>query len=250
MNKNTDKVVCVCPTCNRRFFFPTMLYQFAYQTYPKQLLDLIILDDSDESNQDIIDNISVLIKNRIHYFYDPIKKSIGQKRNILNQMAIIFGTKYIVLIDDDDYYPSTRIEFAINMLKKSNYLICGTSVLPIYNSITKSVHVIGPFINKFYPGHASCGTLVYDVKYLENHNFNDNDFKAEEKTFLHEFKAFVLQLPYNKVMLCISHKSNTVNKTHLLNESNLTKLKLQDIITNKLLYNFYSKLDLPDIKML
>ena len=55
----TDKVIIITPTYNRRKFLPILIYQFIKQTYPKHLLSIIILDDSDVSNQDIIDNLDI-----------------------------------------------------------------------------------------------------------------------------------------------------------------------------------------------
>ena len=238
----TDKVICICPTYNRKLFLPSLIYQFVYQTYPKELLELVILDDSDKPNYDIINSLHKDIRSRIHYMYSSEKNTIGKKRNMLNDIATRLGAKYIACVDDDDYYPKDRIEYSVKALKSSNYLICGSSILNIYDISTKNIHTLGPYINAVYPGHASCGTLMYDVKYLENNSFKDDACMAEESYFLNHFKCNLKQIPISHIMLCISHKSNTVSKNKLLTNANKTNLVIKDIIIDKFLLNFYSSL--------
>ena len=47
-------VSVICPTYNRRQFLPNLIHQFNYQTYPQNYMELIILDDSPQTNADII----------------------------------------------------------------------------------------------------------------------------------------------------------------------------------------------------
>ena len=50
-------VSCVTPTYNRRQFLPYLLHIYTSQTYPKNRRELVIIDDSDVSNQDLIDDL-------------------------------------------------------------------------------------------------------------------------------------------------------------------------------------------------
>lgn len=238
-----DRVFIITPTYNRRLFLPFLIHQFIYQTYPSELLYLIILDDSDESNSDLFNDLDSNIKSRIIYIHIKEKKTIGTKRNILNNMAKEYGAKYIACFDDDDYYPPNKILFAIQRLKETNYLICGSSEIPIYYTYLNEIYLIGPFFNKIFPGHASNGTLVYDVKYLINHSYNNNDTIAEEKHFLNNFKVKLLQLPYENVILCISHNNNTISKDKLIiNKKKLNK-SINEIVNDTDLINFYLNLN-------
>jgi hypothetical protein len=237
-----DKVIIICPTYERRHFLPILIYQFSYQTYQKDFLQMIILDDSKNSNIDLFENLDDDIKNRIFYIHDNEKKTIGAKRNFLNNMAKELEAKYIVCFDDDDYYPPNKILYAIEQLKKFNYHICGSSVLPIYYTGLNEIYMIGPFNNKLYPGHASNGTLIYDVEFLNNHSYNDYDTKAEEKFFLNNFKIRLLQLPYQHVILCISHNNNTINKTKFINNKKLN-ININEYINDSYLINFYQNIN-------
>jgi hypothetical protein len=237
----SDKVVVVCPTYNRRYFFPSLIYQFAYQNYPSELLNMIIYDDSEISNKDLIEMLDDTLKNRIIYIHDTNKKPIGYKRNILNTMAKNIGAKYIVCFDDDDYYQPFRILYSVYFLKKNKYLIGGSSALPIYYQNIDNIYIIGPFYNKLYYGHALNGTFVYDVKYLDNHSYDNTSTKAEETKFLNGFRVRLLQIPYEYIMVCIAHISNTIPKDNLKNNNTLSQLKLEDFIKDKKLLDFFKK---------
>ena len=235
----TDKVIVICPTYNRRNFLPILLYQFAYQTYPTELLKLIILDDSDISNADLFNNIDEKLKNRIVYIYSNEKKPIGEKRNILNNLAIVYDAEYIVCFDDDDYYPPDRVSYGVYKLKTTDYMIGGSSTLMIYEPDIDKIYMVGPYLNKIFVGHATNGTLIYNKKYLENNSYNDTDTKAEERKFLRDFRYPLVQLAYDKVMICMSHNSNTVNKQNVLKLARESKYKLEDYITDQELLCFF-----------
>jgi len=237
------RVVVICPTYNRRRFMSQLIYQFNYQDYPKKYLQMVILDDSLISNSDIFEDIDDIdLKSRIHYVYDYDKKTIGAKRNILNKIALSLDAEYIVCFDDDDYYPSNRVSAGVKCLSNSGYKIGGTSTLPIYYPNLNEIYVIGPFINKIYRGHATNGTLVYHIDYLKNNSYDDNDTRKEEVKFLRNFNCNLIQIPYTDVMLCISHQTNTVCKTDLIINGKKLDKKLNDIITDYYLYDFFRKI--------
>lgn len=238
----TDKVIVITPTYNRRKFLPILIYQFTYQTYPKHLLSLIVLDDSDISNEDIFNNIDQELKTRITYIYDSEKKPIGKKRNILNNIAKNMNANFIVCFDDDDYYPPDKISYGLHMLKDSCLLICGSSKILIYHTNIKKLLVNGPYTNKINYGHSCNGSLIYNVNYLYNNSYNDNDTFAEERTFLRNFKVLLLQIDYLHNLICIAHSSNTINKNSTLVYSKDINLQLNNIIKDTFLLDFYTNL--------
>jgi Glycosyl transferase family 2 len=242
LNTFTDKVIVICPTYNRRVFLPILIYQFYYQTYPKNLISMIVLDDSESSNEDIFNCLDNDLSARILYLYDNKKKPIGEKRNILNDIAKSMEAKYIVCFDDDDYYPPNRVEYGIKRLKETGFLICGSSALPIYYPTLNKIYLIGPFINKIRYGHATNGTLIYHVDFLDNHKYSNTDVKGEESQFLNGFKVGMLQIPYKYVILCISHKTNTVNKSDVILRSKEMNVSIDDIITDHYLLSFFKSL--------
>lgn len=242
VDKVTDKVIIVVPTYNRRSFFPSLMYQFSYQDYSKDLLEMIILDDSTNSNQDYIDNLDDELKKRITYIYMSEKKCIGEKRNLLNQYALEKHADYIVCFDDDDYYPPDKVSYAVKSMKESGYSICGSSVLLIYYSDLNKIYLTKSKVNKIFYGHAYNGTLAYKSKYALLNKYDNSKFFGEEQSFLRNFKVGLLQLDYNKVMICMAHNNNIVNKHDKIKYFEETNLKLEDIIKDIFLINFFKNI--------
>lgn len=238
INKFNSKVIVITPTYNRRYFLPLLIYQFNYQDYPKELLSLIILDDSDETNEDIID----LSDERITYIYcgGGDKKTIGEKRNTLNKLALEKNADYIVCFDDDDYYPSDKISYSVKELEKTGYNIGGASKILIYDIVTKDLYESRFLVNRVFPGHALNGTLIYNRRYAEQNSYDDNARYGEESHFLKNFKVSLLQLDYLKTIICISHNKNTIDK-HNLNLKKHDK-SIYDYITDKYILDFYNKI--------
>ena len=54
-------MVSVCtPTYNRRPFIPSMLKCFEHQTYPKERIEWIIIDDGTDKIDDLVKNLNIL----------------------------------------------------------------------------------------------------------------------------------------------------------------------------------------------
>ncbi|MDO7161173.1 glycosyltransferase, partial [Acinetobacter baumannii] len=92
----------VCPTYNRREFLPYLLYMWQYQDYPAEKRELVILDDSAQSNADLIAMMVDPACPNVRYIHSEERLVLGQKRNMLNELA---KGEYILCFDDDDYYP-------------------------------------------------------------------------------------------------------------------------------------------------
>jgi uncharacterized protein (UPF0147 family) len=86
--------------------------------------------------------------------------------------------------------------------------------------------------------------MAYHVSFVKDraHYYEDEATKAEEKFFLKEFSEPMVQLNPDKVMLCISHNSNTFDKRRIANQGKKTEIKLKDIVKDKKLLNFYRQL--------
>ena len=115
-------------------------------------IEWIILDDGNEKAQDLFINSGLT---NIRYFSSNIKLNIGAKRNKLNSLA---KGDIIVCMDDDDYYPPTRISHAVSTLScNPSFGICGSSELYLFYSDNKTIYKIGPY----GPNHATNGTMAY-----------------------------------------------------------------------------------------
>lgn len=79
------------------------------QDYPASRMEWIICDDSESSlNTDSLDNESGI---EINYYWSNRKISLGSKRNQANNIS---QGDIIILLDDDDFYPITRVSHAVD----------------------------------------------------------------------------------------------------------------------------------------
>lgn len=238
MDKNRPFVVCICPTYNRRNFLDNLLYMFSYQTYPQEKMLLLILDDSDNSNEDIINKSNL---ENIKYIYSKDRIKLGKKRNMLNENAIELGAEYIICFDDDDYYPEDKVAYTIRMMISKKALVSGCTTIYVYYTQLNKIYKFGPYNNN----HCTNGTMSYHIDFIKNNNrkYEDEAYKSEEKYFLNNFTENILQLEPLKVILCISHSNNTVDKLDKIQFGQEYTQKIKKIIKNKKLLGFYKNLN-------
>lgn len=230
-------VSVVTPTWNRGAFLPYLLYMYRYQDYPADRRELVILDDSPQSHQSIIDRLTQNHpeKFNIRYIYHPEKLTLGRKRNMLNELAL---GEYILCMDDDDYYPSDKISYTIEMMQRHRALISGSDQIPIWYS-----HINRLFKSRsFGPQNILNGTFCYHRNYLKKHRYDDECNLGEEEGFTNQFTVNPLQLPGERTIICISHSQNTFDKDFVLGSSEPQETSLAQAITDPMLKNWYQSL--------
>ena len=206
-NKNTKyPFVSVCtPTFNRRPFFEYTIKCFQEQTYPKDRIEWIIIDDGTDKIEDLV----VDIRNVKYFKYDN-KLTLGKKRNIMHEKS---KGDIIVYMDDDDYYPKERVSHAVDMLKSDKKALCaGSSEIYIYFNDIKLIYQFGPY----GPNHATAGTFAFKRELLNITSYNEEACLAEEKHFLKDYTIPFVQLNPLKTILVFSHSQNTFDKKKLL----------------------------------
>ena len=205
-NKNTLPKVSVCtPTFNRRPFIPTLIKCFNNQTYPKYLIEWIIIDDGTDPIEDLVINHP-----NVKYFKYDTKMTLGKKRNLMHEKS---SGAILVYMDDDDYYPPTRISHAVEKLTKNPHADCaGSSEIYIYFKHIEKMYQFGPYA----PNHATAGTFAFKRRLLNTQKYNENASLAEEKEFLNNYNVPFVQLDPKHVILVFSHIHNTFDKKKLL----------------------------------
>ena len=198
-------LVSVCtPTFNRRPFIPSMIKCFNHQTYPKDKIEWIIIDDGDDCIEDLIKDHP-----NIKYHRYEKKMKLGKKRNLMHEKS---KGDIIVYMDDDDYYPPTRIEHAVKMLTSSKHLVAGASEIYIYFKHVQQMWQFGPY----GPNHATAGTFAFKKELLQITKYNEEKSLAEEKEFLKSYSIPMIQLEPKQTILVFSHTQNTFDKKKLL----------------------------------
>jgi len=217
LKKKFYPFVSVCtPTFNRRPFIPMMLECFKNQTYPKDRMEWIIVDDGTDKVQDLIDAADI---KQIRYFTSNEKMSLGKKRNYMH--SFVKGT-IIVYMDDDDYYPPERVSHAVERLTENREAMCaGSSELYIYFKHIQTMYQAGPY----GPNHATAETFAFRTELLKDSRYEDHAALAEEKHFLKNYTVPFVQLDPMKSILVFSHNHNTFDKKKLLENPHPDYLK-------------------------
>ena len=236
-DKNLPFVSICTPTFNRRPFIPMIIKCFQNQSYPKNKMEWIIIDDGTDKIEDLLVNIP-----QIKYFKYDEKMTLGKKRNLLHKKC---KGEIIIYFDDDDYYPPERVSHAVDMLLKNPTILCaGSSKMHIYFKHLDEMFVFGPYSEN----HATAATFAFRKKLLEDTSFQDEASLAEEKLFLKNWTIPIIQLDSLKTILVFSHYHNSFDKRQLL-EQNIErnpyikncKLKPNNIINEKEILNFFTK---------
>jgi glycosyltransferase involved in cell wall biosynthesis len=237
------EVSVVTPTYNRRMFIPTLIELYKAQTFPKDKMEWIIIDDGRNKVEDLFEEASKTIPN-IRYIRKDEKMRLGAKRNELNRLV---RGEIVVAMDDDDYYPPDRVSSVVEAFKKNPKIeLAGSSEMNLYYLDSKKIYTIGPY-NK---NHATNGTMAWRKSYSDKHKYDEFVTKAEEITFLENFKHPMIQLSPLSTILVICHEDNTADKNELRDE-HLTKAnginskfkesvyKLEDLVKDKKIRDFY-----------
>jgi len=240
MNQTATKdlpFVSICtPTFNRRPFMEMTIACFMNQTYPREKMEWIILDDGTDKIGDLVSHIK-----EVNYI--PVKDQIplGKKRNMMHDKA---RGDFIVYMDDDDYYPPDRVMHAITMLLKNpTYLIAGSSQMFIYFNHIQKMYSFGPY----GPNHSTAATFAFRKALLQQTRYDDECAVTEERAFLKGYQIPLLQLDPMKCILVFSHSHNSVDKKLLLVPPLLnpkvkeSPLKLTDFIKEPEWVDFFTK---------
>lgn len=228
-------VSVLTPTYNRRKFIPWLIKCYESQTYPKDRMEWIILDDGTDCVKDLFEGLSIP---NLKYLRLDSKMLIGGKRNLLHKEAI---GDIMVAMDDDDYYHPDRVHHVVQkFIQNPGIELAGSSEIYIFYTDNQRIYKFGPY-NK---NHATNGTMAVRSSYAKTHLYDETVTHAEEKSFLESYRNPMIQLDPFKVMLVISHSQNTFDKKKMREVENQfvrsTAMKIKDFIKASDMRAFYS----------
>lgn len=216
-NKQLPFVSVCTPTFNRRPFLPFIIKCFENQTYPKDRIEWIIIDDGTDKVEDLFKNVP-----QAKYFKYDTQMVLGKKRNIANSKC---KGDIIVYMDDDDYYPPERISHAVETLQQNPKALCvGSSEMYIYFKHIHKMYQFGPY----GPNHATAASFAFRKELLNITKYDENAALAEERVFLKEYTVPFAQLNPLKTILVFSHVHNSFDKKTLLGQPDNPYVKLSD----------------------
>jgi glycosyltransferase involved in cell wall biosynthesis len=233
-NSSVLPFVSLCtPTFNRRPFIPYMIKCFEHQTYPKDKIEWIIIDDGTDPIRELVKDIP-----QVKYFYYEEKMLLGKKRNLMHTKC---SGDIIVYMDDDDYYPPERISHAVETLQQNpTFLFAGSSEMHIYFDSKNKIYQCGPYREN----HSTAATFAFRKELLSQTSYDNDVALAEESKFTKGYTIPLIQLNSLKSILVFSHKHNSLNKEKLLEFPEKTKTivspyTVDDFIKDPVLKQFY-----------
>jgi GT2 family glycosyltransferase len=218
-------VSVLTPTCNRRAFIPQLLRNFRRQSYPLDRMELVIMDDGDDPVADLMPGLP-----NVRYIALPERVTLGRKRNLLSAEA---RGEIIVHMDDDDYYPPTRVSHAVARLLASDRLIAGSRIVLIYDLASDRVTRSGPFA----AFQAGSGSFAYRREYLAENRWADEDRHSIERAFTAGFTRPMVELNPLETILVIQHSANTWDKRRTTTAP--TRYTLRGLVRDEDALRFY-----------
>jgi glycosyltransferase involved in cell wall biosynthesis len=222
-------VSIITTTYNRPQFIPRLIEAYKRQTYEPLLMEWVVLDDGTEKVGHIFREQAGGLN--IRYFSIDEKLPMGSKLNILNKVAT---GDIILVMDDDDYYPPTRVSSVVEAFQKNpKKELTGSSKVYMYATDTATIYCAGPYHDR----HALNCTLAYRFTYLKTHAYDDKETCAVERVFLNDFTEPMIQL--EDQILHIIHSSNTFKNKMGVSLMKKTDKTLEDFIKDPQLRAYF-----------
>jgi hypothetical protein len=204
-------VSLITVTKNRKDFVSMMTHQVCKLEYPRDRLEWILVDDSDDIAD--FDYMCTAIRSQVKglsfkpFHLSPKNKhTISYKRN----HAIEYSKgEYIANIDDDDFY------FPQSVITKVKYLVqrhpqkrcIGNTELPVYNMMEDTSILT-------QTNHLPEASMVYHRSFWEEGKYAEH-VEGEGYPFTVNRRDQLLDIPYLFSMIAVNHGKNVTGKTRL-----------------------------------
>lgn len=231
------QVSIVTITQYSRFSNLKLLYHIIQRQQYVQIKEWVIVEGSQEQElrEKNIMNINDFINEKMEQtdieMCFIIPESIVPLSNLRNIGNDHCNGDIIVCMDDDDYYPPTRVPHAVKMLTKYNRSIAGCSGMYMYDYSQDRLYKFHGFHNN----HSTNNCFAYTKSYLKTHRYADGLEYAEETSFTNGFQESMIQLKPEKCIVVSRHGTNTVDKIHCLH--NKYVFEIIDKTVNNLIPN-------------
>lgn len=200
---------------NRKKFFDLACHSLMITDYPKDKIEWIIVDDSDdpaEQNSDAI--IAVANKSApVKVVYIPLKTRtpVAQKRNLGVERAT---AELILMMDDDDHYPETsfrrRVGWLLNHPWRPNCVACTT--IACYDLKRGISSVNTPPLGIPVSQRISEATLAFRKGFWAERGFPVDVVVGEGEEFLRGRELQFLEMPPQQMIVAFSHGKNVSSR--------------------------------------
>lgn len=209
-DEELPKISVVTLTYNRKKFLDLAFHNLLSTDYPKDKIEWVIVDDSDDPKEQASDKIIKFGRENapMSMAYIPLaKRTIGRKRNVG-----IFRAEHpiILFMDDDDHYPPSSFRRRVSALLthpwKPEAAVCSTiACYDLQNGISA---VNTPPWSLGLSKRVSEATLTFYKSFWEAKNFPKVNM-AEGEEFIEGRADSVLEIPPQQIIVAMSHGSNS-----------------------------------------
>jgi hypothetical protein len=200
---------------NRRKFFELACHTMMITDYPKDKIEWILIEDSDNPMEDASDRVVAVAESAapVRVVYMPLKKKlpVSEKRN----MAIAKATADIVLMmDDDDHYPETSFRRRVAWLTKHPWNPrCVTATTIACYDLVKGISAVNtPPLGLPLGQRVSEATLTFYKSWWGEKGFPTDVQVGEGEGFLAGREHDVLEVPPQQIIVAFSHGANTSSR--------------------------------------
>ena len=217
--EDLPEVSILIPVFQRHEFLNLVLYNIKSQNYPHRKLRVIIdeCQSADpfirgiEEYNDVCEYLYPIPV--IHNIY-PVKSTIGAKRNRLVKTAT---PPYCQFFDTDDLYKPSAIRYNYELLKDKSVKCVGSDKM-LFCYTQDDFQICGITCgDQIHMIHEA--TLFFDRKWFASTSKFARNSKGEGKRLLEGLSSKVVAISdVMKVMVCLVHQNNTVNKDKFKNK--------------------------------
>lgn len=227
MNRDLPDITILMPVWKRSEFLPLFLMNLKSQDYPHENLRVLIDDDTTFIDERFIQDIDevkrILHPIQVKYITGKPRRSIGKKRNDLIKAC---ETKIFMFFDSDDVYLPCAVSYSYSVLKSNKFGCVGSDKM-IFCMYDKdfSVHAIDCGNTKRLIHEA---TIMATKKWWKaSCKFSDGSRGEGANLFAgHENKVGITDV--SKVMICVQHGDNTIEKLQFAKNENKLNIEISD----------------------
>lgn len=218
-----EELPCVSiniPCYLRRKFIPLMIVNLMSQSYPKDKLEVVILQDGPQDlfmtpqhKKAFTDAIAPI---KLTYIYEPnVRRKIGDKRNKLVKLS---KHKIIASMDSDDIYNPHYIRTSVNALKEHKVGITSSAAM-MFCYPHLDFKLTGIKCGHKHQGHEAC--CVFTKKHFNSMGGFGKSSQGEGTKMISYNEKKMVNLDINYLMICVCHTSeegNTIDKNQFLDK--------------------------------
>ena len=228
-------VSILMPTYNRNKFLDLILNNILSQTYPKNKLEWMIIDDGEEkliSDENKIRNLIFPIKLKYIKINPKQKLKIGEKRNYLVKYCT---NNYCINMDDDDIYLNNYILKSILLLIVKKCELVGSNQMIFYFPKQEVFTKISCRSKRQIHEATMC--------FKKSHWIKTGGFKktnsSEGSKMIDYYEDYVHNINIDNLMYCLCHNDNSYPKDTFLTKKpiNLRLDNNKNNIIKKIFYN-------------